>query len=287
MRKNLMILPFDHRGSFKRTLVGSADITKKQHKELEELKFLVYEAFLAVYKKYPNKDELAILVDEEFGAKVLRDAKKRGIQICLTAEKTGQKEFGFEYGNSFGKHIDKFKPDYVKALVRYNPLNKKINEDQIKKLERLNEYCIDNNYALLIELLVPPTEKDLKFAGSEKKYEKKLRITRTVGAINQIKAKIDVDVWKLEGFSKVGWKRIVRAVPNDSDIIVLGKGEDSKKVKKWLMSAKRFDKIIGFAVGRTIFLNALKKYYSGKISRKRAIDIISSNYLRFINLWNK
>jgi len=287
MKKQLIIMPFDHRGSFKKHLIGTKKITKKQHKELEDLKKMIYQAFLNVYKKHKKKDNLAILVDEEFGAKILKDAKKRKIQICLTTEKSGQKQYGFEYGSSFGKHINKFKPDYVKALVRYNPLNKNVNKAQLKKLKRLSDFCKKNNYKLLIELLVPATDKDLKLAKTEKKYEKTLRLTRTVQAIKEIKQKVKVDIWKMEGFSAKGWKRIIKVVPKTSSIIFLGRGEDDKKVKKWLMDAKKFEQIIGFAIGRTIFLNALKRYQAKKISKSKAQDLIAKKFQSYINLWNK
>jgi len=280
-------MPFDHRGSFKRNIIGTKDITSKQKKELKKLKELVYQAFLKVYKKYPIKDELAILVDEEFGLKILRDAKKRGIQICLTTEKSGQKEFGFEYGNKYQKHINKLKPDYVKVLVRYNPQNKKANKIQLKKLKKLSDFCKRKNYKLLLELLVPPTENDLKLARTEAIYDKKYRLSRTLQAIKEIKTKMDIDIWKMEGFSKDGWKKIIKIIPKESAIIVLGRGQDEKKVKKWLVDAAKFDQIIGFAVGRTIFLNALKRYYSKKISKRQAANIIARKYSYFINLWNK
>jgi 5-dehydro-2-deoxygluconokinase len=287
MKNSLLILPFDHRGSFKRELAGSEKISKKQRQELEQLKFLIYRAFLKIYKKYENKDELAILVDEEFGSKILRDAKRAGIQICLTTEKSGQKEFKFEYGNSFGRHINSFNPDFVKALVRYNPLNKKVNARQLKRLSRLSEFCQNNNYPLLLELLVPPTEKDLQLAKTKANYEKTVKVTRTIRAVLEIKAKVKVNIWKMEGFSKQAWKSILKKIPKDSKVIVLGRGEDEKKVKKWLADAAEFDKIIGFAVGRTIFLNALKKYTQNQISKNRAIDKIAENFVKFIKYWKK
>ena len=37
------------------------------------------------------------------------------------AEKSGQDEFDFEYGDDFGAHIEKFNPTFCKVLVRYNP----------------------------------------------------------------------------------------------------------------------------------------------------------------------
>ncbi len=60
-------------------------------------------------------------MDEEFGASVLREAKKEGLTFAMPVEKSGQDEFDFDYGDNFAKHIEEFDPTFVKVLVRYNP----------------------------------------------------------------------------------------------------------------------------------------------------------------------
>ena len=63
------------------------------------------------------------LVDEQFGgpARVPEEAKARGIKLAMPVEKSGQKEFDFEYGDDFAAHIERYDPDFSKVLVRYNP----------------------------------------------------------------------------------------------------------------------------------------------------------------------
>ena len=63
------------------------------------------------------------LVDEQFGgpARVPEEAKARGIKLAMPVEKSGQKEFDFEYGDDFSAHIERYDPDFSKVLVRYNP----------------------------------------------------------------------------------------------------------------------------------------------------------------------
>jgi hypothetical protein len=51
----------------------------------------------------------------------LRDAAKHDYRTACPAEKSGQDEFDFEYGEDFAKHIDEFHPTFAKVLVRYNP----------------------------------------------------------------------------------------------------------------------------------------------------------------------
>ena len=47
-----------------------------------------------------------ILVDEEFGAGILRDAIENEYVTALSTEKSGTDEFEFEYGADFFRHID-------------------------------------------------------------------------------------------------------------------------------------------------------------------------------------
>ena len=52
------------------------------------------------------KEKAAILVDEQFGAAILRDAAAQGYATACPAEKSGQDEFDFEYGEDFAERIE-------------------------------------------------------------------------------------------------------------------------------------------------------------------------------------
>lgn len=286
--KPLLILPFDHRSTFAKGFLGyKYPLKRKQAKKVTELKEIVYNAFKKSLPKYKDPSNFGVLIDEDYGASIIRDAKKLGCIRAVTTEKSGKKEFQFQYGNQFGKHLLKFKPDYAKALVRYNPANKKVNARQLKRLARLSAFCKKNDLGLLFELLVPPTEKDLKKAGSQEAYDRGLRIDLTVKAIKEIRTSVDVDIWKLEGTSKAGWKRILPTLEKQDRVIVLGRGEDESHVKRWLENAADFDQIIGFAVGRTIFAKPLKEYLTKKITKKQATERIAKNYQSFVHLWGR
>lgn len=283
----LIILPFDHRSSFSKNILGlDGKLNNKQKKEIADLKKIIFEAFLSVRKKYKNKNYFGILVDEEYGRPIIRQAQKMKALVCLPVEASGQAQLQFEYGADFGNHIKKIKPDYVKVLVRYNPLNQETNSKQLKKLKELGIFCRQNNYPVILELLVPPTDSDLKMAKTEINYNNKLRLLRTIGAISEIKNVIKVDIWKLEYFNRAGWQKIVKATSKESKIILLGRGEDKREVTVWIKDAAKFKQIIGFAIGRTIFLNELKKYAAGKIKRKAAVSQIASNFDYFVRLWS-
>jgi len=286
--KPLLVMPFDHRGSFERDFLGidpDKKLNKAQRDRITELKETIFHGFLKAVKKYRHKDYFAVLVDEEFGMPIIKKAKKLGIAVCLPVEASGQEEFNFDYGDDFRSHIKKINPEYAKALVRYNPLNKAVNKKDRKRLKILYNFCRKNNFRLLIELLVPPAEKDFAIVKNKKEYDKKLRITRTVEAIKELKKVMRPDIWKMEGFSSAQWGRIINVINKNSSIILLGRGADEKQVKRWMADAGRHKEIIGFAVGRTVFSLPLKRYVSGKITKQKAADLIAHNFSRFTGLW--
>jgi hypothetical protein len=119
--KPLYILPFDHRGSFQKKMFGwDGELSPQQTAEIAAAKRVVYDAFVSAVHDGVPKEKAGILVDEQFGAGILKDAAAAGYATSCPAEKSGQDEFDFEYGEDFGKHIEAFHPTFCKVLVRYN-----------------------------------------------------------------------------------------------------------------------------------------------------------------------
>ncbi|MFH1780143.1 MAG: DUF2090 domain-containing protein [Candidatus Micrarchaeota archaeon] len=273
----LFILPFDHRSSLIKS--SGEKPTEKQKKFLREAKKIIYEAFLASRKKAGGKG--AILVDEEYGKEILLNAKKRGIITLYTLEKSGCKEFTIQYKNWL-QRIKKINPDYCKALVRFNPTAN--NFKQLKALKKVSSELETHGKKFLLEMVVQPVKKI-------KNYEEKIRPALMIHAIKQIQqAGIKPTIWKLEGVSSLKQcKTLVKLVSNVpcEGIIILGRGETKAKTKQWVKIGAKTKGVIGFAVGRTVFANPLKKLNEGKINRKKAIKEISRNYEEFISVWNK
>src|SRR3954465_13457565 len=91
--KPLYILPFDHRGSFQTKLFGwKGTLTPEQTAEVAASKQVVYDGFKAAIDAGAPVEKAGILVDEQFGAAILRDATKRGIMTACPVEKSGQHE---------------------------------------------------------------------------------------------------------------------------------------------------------------------------------------------------
>ncbi|MBI3335294.1 MAG: DUF2090 domain-containing protein [Candidatus Portnoybacteria bacterium] len=292
--QKLYILPFDHRGSFIKMFgLAEDNLTNADVKKLNDYKHIVYEGFLEALNMGVPKQYAALLVDEQFGSAIQLEAKKKGITRLLPVEISGQDEFDFEYGIDFGTHIDTFSPEYVKVLVRYNPEgDTQSNNRQIQKLKVVNDFCHTRGYGFLFELLVPPTPQQLERChGSEDVYEHTMRGKLMEKAMEELQeGGIEPDVWKLEGLENPqDMREVVKQGRKDQrehvGIVVLGRGESDEKVKKWLSAAAGVSGVIGFAVGRTVWKEALLQHLAGKISRKEASEIIAKNFKSYVDLF--
>ncbi len=292
----LYVLPFDHRGSFQTKMFGwKGTLTPEQTAEIAATKRVIYDAFVAVVAGGLAKDKAGILVDEQFGAAILRDAAKNGYFTACPAEKSGQDEFDFEYGEDFGKHIDDFNPTFCKVLVRYNPEgDRALNQRQATRLKRLADYCHTTGRKFMFELLVPAEPAQLtKVGGNKKRFDAELRPMLMVQTIHQLQdVGIEADVWKIEGLDhREDCARIVDAARRGGrdkvGCIILGRGEDDKKVREWLAVAAPVPGFIGFAVGRTTFWDPLIDWRSNKITREAAVAEIARRYKEWVAIFEK
>src|SRR5207248_5119938 len=88
---------------------------------ISDAKAVIFEGFKEAVAQGAPREAAGMLVDEEFGGDLAREAKAWGFILAMPVEKSGQDEFDFEYGEDFGRHILAFDPTFSKVLVRYNP----------------------------------------------------------------------------------------------------------------------------------------------------------------------
>src|SRR5207245_4146476 len=116
------ILPFDHRASYVSGLFGWKEpLNAEQMVTVANSKQVIYAGFLQAIADHVPQDRVGLLVDQEFGSAILRDAASRGYITAVSVEKSGQEEFEFAYGEDFAQHIEAFQPTFATVLVRYNP----------------------------------------------------------------------------------------------------------------------------------------------------------------------
>jgi len=290
--KPLYILPFDHRGSFQTKMFGwKGALTAGQTAEIAAAKEVIYDAFKAAVQDGVAEEKAGILTDEQFGSAILRDAAAHHYTTACCVEKSGQEEFEFEYGEDFSRHVEAFRPTFSKVLVRYNPEgDRALNARQAGRLKRLSDYLHNTSGPLfMFELLVPAEKPQLdRLNGDKQAYDRQLRPQLMVEAIEELQdAGVEPDVWKIEGLDRrQDCEKVVAAARRGGrdgvGCIILGRGEDDRKVHEWLTTAAAVPGFIGFAVGRTSFWEPLVAWRANRITRDQAVNGIARRYREFV-----
>jgi myo-inositol catabolism protein IolC len=292
--KPLYILPFDHRSSFEKGLFGwSGALSGEQTERVAQTKEVIYDGFKFALGTGLAKDRAGILVDEQFGSRILRAASANGFITAMPAEKSGEAEFQFEFGAQYGAHIKQFKPTFVKVLVRYNSEdNEAMNRRQAARLKELCDYCHSHNCYFMFELLVPATHAQLDVVeGDQHLYDRDLRPSLMVAALDQLQnAGVEPDVWKIEGLDRredcLKISEVARRGGREQvGCIVLGRGSNEQKVVEWLRTAAGVPGFIGFAVGRTSFWEPLVAWRDNKLQRQQAVEKIAQRYLEWVKVF--
>jgi len=293
----LYILAFDHRGSFQKKMFGiEGDPSPEQTETIADAKRLIFEGMLEAVRRGAEAGATGVLVDEQFGSDIPERAKQEGLKLAMPVEKSGQDEFDFEYGDDFGAHIESFDPDFSKVLVRFNPDgDPELNKRQLERLRRLSDWLHERERKFLFELLVPATEEQLQRVDEDTdRYDAELRPELMRGAIESIQnAGIEVDVWKIEGVDESSDAAMIaeqtRAGSGRQNVkcVLLGRGASTEKVDHWLEMAAPVDGFIGFAIGRSIWWDALKGFLAEELERESATTQVAENYLRFVQVYER
>jgi myo-inositol catabolism protein IolC len=293
----LYILAFDHRGSFQKKMFGiEGEPTPAETEKIIDAKSLIFEGMEIAVERGLDASSAGVLVDEQFGGDVPQRARRHGLSLTMPVEKSGQDEFDFQYDDDFPAHIENFDPFASKVLVRYNPEgDPELNERQLGRLKRLADWLHDNDRKFLFELLVPAEKHQLDAVGGDTdRYDAELRPELMRQSIVNIQDfGIEVDIWKIEGVDRREDAEMLAKTTRKGDgrenvkTVLLGRGASDDKVDHWLQQAAGVDGFIGFAIGRSIWWDALKGYLDEGLDRRAAAEQIADNYQRFIKVYDE
>ena len=102
---------------------------------------------------------------------------------------------------------------------------------------------------------------------------------------------VEADIWKIEGIDdREACNEIAQLVRRNGrdrvSCVVLGRGASDDRVDTWLRAGSGLEGYIGFAIGRSIFGEAVKSYAAGDdFDREAAVESIASKYRRFIDVY--
>ena len=293
--QDLYILAFDHRGTITKGLLGveGREPTQDEANKVSEMKQIIFDGFLKANEYGITGGDPAILVDETFGLEVQQKAKEMNIKFAAPVEKSGQKVFDFEYGDQFGEKINEVGADFIKILVRWNPDDEEeIRETQGNRIKELSDWLTENDKKFLLEFLVPATEEQLASVENDQaRYDSEIRPKLAVKVVEEMRERgADPDIWKIEGLdTPEDCEKVAQAIrTGDREgviAVVLGRGASDEKVNEWLKAGSSVEGYKGFAIGRSIFWDALKGFHEGEKSREEAVEEIAQSYLGFLSVY--
>jgi myo-inositol catabolism protein IolC len=281
-------LAFDHRNSLRRDFMHLAGPpTPEQVATMVAAKGIVTDALIAAAPQV-SPGIPVLLIDHEYGGRFVPEAQAGGIKVAMPVEESGQAELRYLCDGHPERIVDAYSPDYVKVLIRYNPGGDAgMNARQRVRLRELSVWLEGRPQQLMLELLVPPEEAQLAAVGNDRgRFDREARAGLTVAAIGQLGGDgLRPALWKIEGPESAGdaarIAEAVRSADPDAACLVLGRGADDAAVRRWLAIAAATDGFTGFAVGRTIWWDALRRF-TGDGDAGAAVSAVTARYLDLV-----
>jgi myo-inositol catabolism protein IolC len=290
----LFIMAMDHRGSFGKSLFDVKDDapTPAQLARMTTAKSLIYQGLLQAGPRL-TLGRPGVLVDEQYGQGVIDAAQEDPVVLAVPIEASGQDWFTLQWPDDWLGHVRRIAPAYAKVLVRDNPeLPADERRAQLDRLAEASAGLRSAGVPLLYELLVPASKEQLDVVdGDVDRYDRDLRPELVVRVIadNQA-AGVDPTLWKVEGLETVDAARLVaqqaQAGGRDADLIVLGRDAPVERLDHWLTVAAQVDAFVGFAIGRSIWQDAIGDWVAHEDSDAATVARIADTYLAFTAQWS-
>ncbi|MFI6819812.1 2-deoxy-5-keto-D-gluconate 6-phosphate aldolase domain-containing protein [Micromonospora sp. NPDC050187] len=284
-QRHLLILAVDQRPWLTKALYGhTGTATAAQRAAICDGKHMVAEGLLAALADEPRLAAHAgILVDDTLGPGVPERARAHGVTVSMPVERGGCEIYETEPAD-LRSYLEHHRPDLPKVLVRYN-VEGDADGNRVQR-ERLAEVAAatrDAGGRFLFELLVPPTPAQLDAVGGDSgRFDRELRPALVHRAMTEILGDMPVDVWKLEHLAAPEHYRTAARIAAETggECILLGANAPAPQVEGWLTDAAGAG-FTGFAIGRSIWWDALRGLLAGDLARPRAVATVAANYRRF------
>ncbi|MDY8109171.1 5-dehydro-2-deoxygluconokinase [Fulvimarina sp. 2208YS6-2-32] len=221
-----------------------------------------------------------ILCDGRLGRRALHRAAGHGLFIARPAEWPGSIPLTFEpeLGPDCGGLAEWPKEHFVKCLCFPHPDDEEATwHDHIASVTRLFHAARRNGLEFLLEVIpsrIGPVDDETTPKVIQRFYD----------------AGIYPDWWKLEPFkTRAAWQNACDAIERNDrhtrGIVMLGLDAPEEDLKESFALAAAFPLVKGFAVGRTIFGEAARDWFAGRIDDRQAVAAMKAKYGRLCDLW--
>ncbi|MBZ9856160.1 5-dehydro-2-deoxygluconokinase [Mesorhizobium sp. CA13] len=270
---SLMAFACDHRVQ----LEDVAAKTGADASRIEDFKVLTVKA---AAKVAAARGGYGMLLDERHGREAMFEfARHPFAWLGRPVELPGSRPLRFEFSQDIGSQLTEWPVDHcIKCLCFYHPDDPPdLKEEQQQKLRALFEAARKVGRELLIEII----------AGKHGKLDD----TTIPRALEELYALgIKPDWWKLEPQASSGaWTKIEAVIlKNDPwcrGVVLLGLEAPQDELEAAFAATAKAPIVKGFAVGRTIFINAAAQWLSGKMSDDEAIADMASRFEQLTEAW--
>ncbi|RUX29107.1 5-dehydro-2-deoxygluconokinase [Mesorhizobium sp. M2A.F.Ca.ET.042.01.1.1] len=270
---SLMALACDHR-------VQLEDVAARVGADVSRIPDFKVLTVKAAAKVAAGRDGYGMLIDEKYGRDAMFEfARHPFAWLGRPVELPGSRPLRFEFSQDIGSQLTEWPVDHcIKCLCFYHPDDPEtLKVEQQQKLRALFEAARKVGRELLVEII----------AGKHGKLDD----TTIPRALEELYALgIKPDWWKLEPQASAGaWAKIEQViVKNDPwcrGVVLLGLEAPQDELVAAFAATANAPIVKGFAVGRTIFINAAEQWLAGKISDDEAIADMASRFEQLTEAW--
>jgi 5-dehydro-2-deoxygluconokinase len=270
----LTVLAIDHRSQFEEL----ADELSADRARIGAFKALALRAIDVVAA---GDARFGVLLDGRYGFDALALAADRPYWIGRPIEIPRSRPLDFEGSADVAMELLEWPVNHVvKCLVHYHPDDQReLRERQERQLLRLFDACRKTRHELLIEVIVPANMKST--------------VTTVAATIRRFYAiGLRPDWWKLEpAADPEAWRHIEAAVsegdPLCRGVVLLGLSAPEAELVSSFAAAAPFNIVKGFAVGRTIFHEAARDWFAGRICDEEAVAALAGKLSGLVSAWRR
>lgn len=268
----LMALALDHRSQVEDLAQDAATL-----KRIPDFKVLAVKAAQRVAAGRPG---FGMLLDDKYGHKALFAAGAgKGLWVAKPIELPGSRPLKFEFSQDLGSRLIEWPLEHcIKVLCFYHPDDPAdLKAEQTAKLVTAYEAARKVGREILIEIIASK-------AGP-------LGDDTVARALTELYAAgLKPDWWKLEPqASEVAWEAIDGVIkrndPYCRGVVLLGLEAPIETLKQGFAAAKTATCVKGFAVGRTIFADAAKRWLACEIDDEAAIADMAQKFGALVEIW--
>jgi 5-dehydro-2-deoxygluconokinase len=246
----VLALAFDHRKQLEE--LGPAE-------KIRAFKRLIASALSCI----SSKSNVGAIVDERYGEEALFALTGNGMWLARPVEVPGSRPLEFEVGENIAAHLRAWPAEHVVKCLSLSPV------EDLPRLKALDDACIATGHELLIELVMQnPPLAEIYAAG------------------------IKPDWWKLASpQDDKAWAAIEQVIQREDPycrgVLLLGMEASEDELERGFAAAARHPVCKGFAVGRSIFMEAARLWFADKLSDQEVISRVEKNYASLVAAWRK